>query len=216
MGNKIVVTVTYVANVIHTKTHQALDFISFHVCPSRPSHKLATDNLHIPAEDLSVLAEIFNLIRDALGLVIIPFQSLNDKKFTVHIFETATVFLSPNNPQVQNVTPTCEKVLMYIAQHKNKIVEPVNKQIKKTVSLNGNDYEIPVNFWYTFNIDNNNQIYFFAHVSVVANYKGVIIAVSNDKEPALTKMKNEALDYYNQNLGMPNINYIPNKQMNFI
>src|SRR5690349_507190 len=101
MGNKVSTVITNVvsaANYINNKTHEVLDFLSVHLLPDRPSYRLATDNLHIPEVDMTVLMQIFNLVKDALGLVIVPFQMLNDKKFAIHVYETATIFMSPGNP----------------------------------------------------------------------------------------------------------------------
>lgn len=215
MGN-VVTTVVNVSNWVYNKTHETLDFLSVHLCPSRPSHKLATDNLHIPAEDLSVLMQIFNLLGEALGLVIVPFQMLNDKKFSVHIYETAIVFASPGAPQTQNTVNTCEKMLMYIAQNRSNIAEPIDKQIIKTVTIDNEDYDVPVNFWYSFEITTGSKVYFFAHISVMSHYKGVVIATRNDTATNLALMKSEALDFYDQTIGKKSAVYSTDKKMDFI
>src|SRR5690349_16497240 len=131
-----------VIRAIGNGIHKVLDYISFNWCPERPTYRLATDNLHIPDEDMTVVMQIVNLIAKGLGLLIAPFQMLSDKKFTIHIYETTTVFVTPANPTPQNIVPTCEKMLMYIAQNRSKIIEPVSKQILKTVTLQNKDYDI--------------------------------------------------------------------------
>ena len=219
MGIKIdtiIVTIVDVSNIIHEHTHEALDYLSFHLCPDRPSHKLAIDNLHIPEEDLAFLMQVLQLIWEALGLVIVPFKMLNDKKFTVHIYETATVFTLQNNQQIQNIVPTCDKIFIYIAQNKSKIIEPSNKQIIKTVSINNDDYDIPINFWYSFNIDTDHKVYFFAHVSAISSYKGVVVAVDYKNATSLSLMKDQAIDFYNQTLGSPAATVCTDKKMDFI
>lgn len=218
MGNKFVVTVVNVANYLKNKTHEVLDYCSIYLCSDKPTYKLATDNLHIPEEDLTVLMQIFNMVRDALGLAIVPFKMLSDKKFSVHIYETATVFASPNNPQPQNTVTTCDKMLMYIAHHRNKIAEPASKQVLKTTYLHNDDYDLPVNFWYTFNIDNLYRVHIFVHISTIQNYKGVVVASGYNDNSNLTRMKQEALDYYDHTLGRktPNVIYNIAKRLNFL
>ena len=215
MGNVITTIVEY-STIIYNKVDETLDFISFHLCPNKPSYKLATDNLHIPEEDLSMLMALFNLACEAFGLLIVPFKMINDKKFTVHIYETATVFMTQGAQQSQNIVSACDKMLMYIAQNRSKIDEPVNKQILKTVDIHSDDYDIPVNFWYTFEIDTGRKIYFFVHISVISNYKGVVIAVDKNNERNLTLMKEEALDYYDQTCGAVDADYCEDKKMDFI
>lgn len=192
-----------VSNVIYTKTHEVLDYVSYHVCPSRPSYKLATDNLHIPLEDASLMAQIFEIIKKTLGIVIIPFEALNDKKFCVHIYETSNVFLTPGNQQAQYIVNTCDKMFMYIAQNKSCIVEPEEKQTRKDVNINQIDYNMPVNFWYTFKISSTEKVYFFAHSSVKSNYRGIVIASNNTTTESkyLEKIKDAALNFYNQAAG---------------
>ena len=196
--------------------HKVLDYISFNWCPERPTYRLATDNLHIPDDDMTVIMQIVNLIAKGLGLLIAPFQMLSDKKFTIHIYETATVFVSPNNPAQHNIVPTCERMLMYIAQNRNKIIEPVSKQIIKTVTLQDRDYDIPVNFWYNFKIDNEHKVYFFAHISVLQNYRGVVIAVDRRNADNLVMIKQIALDFYDQTIGAQNAPYNNGQRMDFI
>lgn len=209
--------------------HDVLDYLSYHICQEKPSYHLVTDSLQIPKEDLSNLEKIFNAIRDGLGLLIVPFLLLNDKKFVIHIYETASVFISPNNPTQLNTVTTCEKMLMYIAQNQNKITEQRDKQVIKTVTLHDNDYDIPVNYWYTLkidntpnvnntpNIDNTIKVYFFAHISVLQNYKGIVIAVDKRKDiTILSTIKKSALDFYDQTLGLQNNPLNLNKKMDFI
>lgn len=221
MGNKFVVTYNNVSNFLKEKTHAALDFFSTNLCQDKPSYKLATDNLHIPEEDLTILMQVLNLVRDMLGLAIVPFQMLIDKKFSIHIYEQATVFVSPNNPAPQNIISTSDKMLIYIAQNRNKIIEPASKQIIKTITIDHNDYDLPVNFWYTFDIDNTHKVYIFVHVSVIQNYKGVVIAANAGNEANLPLMKDKAMDHYNHTLGLQQLTYAYNaitmsKKMDFL
>jgi len=216
MGTKFTTFVSDAAKYVQKKAHGILDYLSYNMCQERPSYRLATDNLHIPAEDLSVLMQILSMIATALGLVIVPIQMLNDKKFVIHIYETATVFTSFNNPTPQNIVTTCEKMLMFIAQNRGKIIEPRDKQVIKTATLHNNDYDIPVNYWYTLNI-NNNKVYFFAHISVLHNYRGVVLAVDNRRDiTILSTLKQSAIDLYDQNLGVRSTPQNRNKIMDFI
>ena len=196
-----------------------LDLVSVYVCMEKPSYDLALNNLHIPAENVPLLTMIFDLLQGAVGLATIPLKKLNDKKFTIHIYETSIAFVTQKMEQSQDIVTLCEKMLIYIAQNRNKIVEPANKQIIKVVNLNNIDYDVPVNFWYTLNIDGTNKVFFFAHVSSVHNYKGIIIAVNKDSEAhhsLLTSMKHSALNYYDQTLGKSNEISNTNRHVNFI
>jgi len=217
-GKTFIATTVNVAKVIYDKIDETCDFFSVHVCPEKPSYKLATDNLHIPPEDLSIFMEILDVAQKALGLIIMPLTMLNDKKFTIHVYETSSAFITQNAIQPQNVVTMCEKMLMYVAQNKTKIIEPSNKQVIKTVNLHGFDYDIPVNFWYTFDVDGVHKVFFFAHISSMENYKGIIIAVDKNIEAIhslLIKMKQSGIDYYDQTLGI-DTTYSVNKQMDFI
>ena len=226
MGNTIVACgmifiahATTVAKVVYNKIDETLDFFSVYFCPEKPSYLLVTDNLDLPAEDLSNFIDLFDeIIRKASGLLIMPLKMINDKKFAIHVYEMSSTFITQNVSHPQNIVTVCEKMLMYIAQNKNKIIEPSNKRVIKTVNLHGFDYDIPVNFWYTFDVDGVHKVFFFAHVSSMENYKGIIIAVDKNIEAnhsLLIKMKQSGLDYYDQTLGI-NTTHSVNKQMDFI
>lgn len=218
MGNEFIKNaITQTANFCngtYEKTHEILDYLSFNACPNRPSYKLATDNLQIPEADLTIIRQLLELFSKALGLVIMPFQALNDKKFSVHVYETTNIFMTQNMPNKNDsIITTCDKMLIYICQHKNKINEPLNKQVLKTVSIDNTDYDLPVNCWYSFNIDTEHMVYFYTHVSV-SGYKGIVIAVNNNESANLKLIKDEAIDYYDHSLGVKN--FSRNKKTDFI
>lgn len=219
MGNinahHIASVIVDIANGIYKKVDIALDFVSYHVCPDRPTNKLATDNLQIPAQDLQFLEKIGEFVHELVALCIVPFELLSNKKFAIHMFESSSVFALPNNQPVHNLVSTCDKILIYIGKHKNKILDPENKQIIKTVSIDNKDYDIPVNSWYNFQIDVNKKVYFYIHCSTLSNYKGVIVAVNGLNVTSLSLMKNTAINFYDQTLGA---NYVNNGNMreNFI
>ena len=204
------------SNIVYNKTDEFFDYLSFHICPNKPSHKLAMDNLHMPTEDLNFMMMVLEIISKVLGLAIVPLKILNDKKFTVHIYESVNVFMMQNAQQPQNVISTCDKALMYIAQNADKIAEPANKRITKTIDIHNNDYTIPVNFWYTFNIDNDHKVYIFVYISIQSNYKGVVIAIDRNNINNLTLFRNEVLDNYNQNNGVVGAEHIIDQQADFI
>ena len=214
MGNNFVTTFGNITSAINTKSHDTLDFLSFHYCQEKPTHKLATDNLHIPGEDLTLLMQIFNLARESLGLAIVPFKMLTDKKFSVHIYETSAIFVSPYNPMPQNIISTCEKMLIYINCYKEKIVEPENKRIINHVTIDGHDCALPVNLWYTFNMDTSRKVYFFIYVGT--GYKGIVLAVDNTNDKNLSAMKDYAINFYDILNKNKNMTYNPVKVMDFI
>lgn len=204
------------ARFIYNKIDKALDYISYKLCPDRPTYRLATANLHIPNEDLSCVERIVNIVGKTLGLIVVPFQMLNNKKFTIHIYETTTTFTTPNGPQVVNSVYTCDKMLIYIAQNRNKIIESIDNQILKTATINNHDYDIPINFWYSFNIDETHKVYFFVHISLITNYRGVVISVDKKKSENLTLIKNKAIDFYDQTIGQQNQQYTTDARIDFI
>lgn len=202
-GHYIASIVVDIANKIYDKINISLDFVSYHLCPDRPTNKLATDNLQIPAQDLRFLEKIGEFVHEVLALCIMPVELIINKKFSIHMFESSSVFALPNNQPVHNLVTTCEKMLIYIGQNKNKITDPPHQQIIKTVSIDNKDYDIPVNFWYKFQIDVNAKIYFYVHCSTLSNYKGVVIAVNANNVANLSLMKDTAINFYNQTMGVP-------------
>ena len=215
----LIVKTTGTAKMICGKVDATLDFASVNMCITKPTYNLVTDHLNLPQEDLSIFAQIFSVASKIPGMLILPLKMLNDKKFVVHMYESSTVFMSPNMTATnQDIVSTCSKVLIYIAHHKNKIVESLINQATKTIDLHGTDYDIPVNYWYTFNIDGTHQIFFFAHVSPMQ--KSVMIAVDKQIEAdhsLLQKMKDNALNYFDQTAGRNGAQQSTNtQQANFI
>jgi len=205
-------------NTVYKSLDKICDYLSVNVCLEKPTYNLVAENLHIP-EDESVLAQIFNAIQKAAGVIIVPVKMLNDKKFAVHVYESAATFTTQNVTMPQNIVTTCEKMLIYISSDKNKIIERTYNQVIKTVNLHDVEYEIPVNYWYTYNIDNTHKVFFYVHVSIIQNYKSVIIAVDKNIEADnsfLAKMKQDALNYYDQTLGINNTIFCTNERMDFI
>jgi hypothetical protein len=215
MGNIIGKVVDY-SNIAYDKMDELFDYLSFHMCPNKPSHKLAMDNLHMPAEDRNLVMMVLEILSSAIGLAIVPFKLINDKKFTPHIYESLNVFMMQNAQQPQNIVNICDKVLMYIAQNTDKIAEPENKRITKTVDIHNNNYTIPVNFWYTFNIDNTHKVYIFVYISVISNYRGVAIATDRNNIANMTLFRTQVLDNYNQNNGAVGVAHIIGQQADFI
>lgn len=197
-----------ISNKVYNKVNETLDFVSYHVCPDRPTNRLATDNLQIPPQDLGFLEKIGEFIHEVLGLCIMPFEMLINKKFSIHIYESSNVFPMPggNNQPVQNSITTCDKVLIYIGQNNDKVLDSRDKQIIKTVQIDNKDYELPVNWWYHFKIDDDKKVYFYIHCSTLSNYKGVVVAVNKINETNLATMKDKIIEFYNQTLGVRVVN----------
>lgn len=207
------------ARTLYDKTDVTLDYVSVHMCMEKPSHDLAASNLHIPEKDLSLLMQLSAFVRETLRLMIVPIKMLNDKKFAIHVYETSASFMTQNIEQPQNIVTLCEKMLMYITFDQNKIIEPTNKQVIKMINLHGIDHNIPVEYWYTYKIDDIHKVFFFIHVLPLQNYKSIILAVDKNVDATnsfLTKMKQSALDHYDQTLGKNDIKYSTHKRMDFI
>jgi len=197
----ITITVDY-CNKAHDKTHKTFDFISVNLCPNKPSHKLATDHLQLSEGDLTFIKQILEFISGALGLIVTPFQMINDKKFSIHVYESASVFTTRDEHNINNNNvSTCDKIIIYIAQNRNKVTEPVAKQLTKTVNIHNIEYDVPVNLWYTFTIDNDHKVYAYIHTSTACDYKGALIAVDNKNATNLSLMKEKAIEHYNHTLG---------------
>ena len=206
-----------ISNKIYNHVDKFLDFVSYHLCPDRPTNKLATDNLQIPPQDLQFLEQIGKLIHEVITVCITPIEMVINKKFTIHVFESSNVFTMNNQP-IHNLVSTCDKILIYIGQNRNKIIDHPSKQIIKTVSIDNRDYDIPVNFWYNFQIDVNINVYIYIHCSSLSNYKGVVVAIDKQNVENLSLMKNTAINFYDQTLGVPAVGGINNNnnRINFI
>ena len=73
MGNvnckSVAENVVGIANCIGSKINVALDFVSYNVCPAKPSTRFATDNLKIPADDYGFIQKIFVIVSELLGVI---------------------------------------------------------------------------------------------------------------------------------------------------
>jgi hypothetical protein len=98
----------------------------------------------------------------------------------------------------------------------NNIIEPPNKQITMAVNIFDNEHIIPVNAWYTFNIDPQHHIYIFIYVSAASNYRGIVTAVDKNNANNRTLFRDRVLDYYDQTVGQVDAPYAVNQELDFI
>ena len=198
-------TVEYVVSV-GTKSYEVgndlLDYISYNVGQYKPTIALATQCMDIPAPERDVIHAIVDFAYATLGILIHPFKAINDKKFCTHVYQTSFVFSSTGGAMAQHKgISMCEKVLIYIGKHSNKVVEPKNKRMTSTVDIDNHDYDLPIDLWYTLNMTNNKKLYFFIHVSVTRGYKGILFASDIEDNNLFEEIKLCVNDYYIRTLG---------------
>ena len=204
----------------HTITciNKTLICLSHQLC-IKPSRKLIAHHFNIPDTFASIGERVLDTVKKSFGIVILPFQIINDIKFTLHKYESLSAYISPgSNTNPQNTVTLCEKMLIYLAQNKNKITEPVTQRTLCSVNIHNTDYDIPIDKWYTLKIGAQ-KLFFFVQTSIMQNYRGVLIASNNkieSKNSLLPKIKQLAIDNYDQTLGTNNTSVSTNSQSNFI
>jgi len=181
--------------------HEVLDDISYDVCPEKPTVQLALFSMNIPQKDMNIIESILSGLHYVFNLATMPAKALSDKKFSTHLYESTSFFRSMTG-QMQNKTTisSCEKMLIYISHNIRSVQEPTEKQVRQTVTLGEDDYVLPVNLWYTFCVDNT-KVYFYAHVSVLEGYQGILLAATTRNVAVFETMKANSLNHYNDTLG---------------
>jgi len=95
----------------------------------------------------------------------------------------------------------------------------------KTVNINNQEYDLPVNKWHVLNLHNNNKILFYINCTSATSYRGVATAVNKDHSSQLEAFKKIAIETYNRNIGSvvdpplninANVNATRNKKKDFI
>lgn len=200
--NIIDIVLSDIPNYYYTFYDTVLDDVSYSMCLSKPTYQLVFDRLEIPKTDQGVIEDLLHFAWDVAGLIVKPMKYVNDKKFCTHTYETSRIFRTPNGGMAANSEiSNCDKILIYLANHANNIEEPREKRITRDVTVGDNDYTIPSELWYTFNIDDDNSIYFYIHISVTQAYTGLLLAVNRERSTRLNTFKDLALDHYNRTMG---------------
>lgn len=180
-----------------------LNYMSYNICPEKPTVYLVTKELDIPAQEKGILEELISVIYAVLGAVIIPAKNINDKKFSVHKHQSNFNFVTNGQPDKPKTMPFYEKVLIYISKSSNKIIEPLDQRIIDNIMIgdDGDNYAIPVNLWYTFTMKNKKKLYFYVHISPLKGYKGVLFACNREDNDLLEKIKEKVSKHYTNTLG---------------
>ena len=176
------------------------DYLSYNYCLEKPTVYLVIINMDIPAPEKHALEIIANAFYDIIGILSLPLKMLNDKKFSVHGYESSNVFVN-NNATKTNDIDFYEIILIFISKHSNKIAEPAAKRMLKNIMINKKDYDVPISTWLTFIMDNNKKIYFYIHISAIKGYKGILFAALNEDNTLLATIKKDATEYYMTTLG---------------
>ncbi len=189
------------AEAVNKTTHEFLDGISNKLCPEKPTLQLALLNMNIPQKDLDILGKMLHSLHAIFEIIVTPAKALSDKKFSTHLYESTSFFRNMTGQiQHKNTVSCCEKMLMYISCNINSLVEPREKQIRQTINIEDDTYDLPVNLWYTL-IVNNIKVYFYVHVSVLEGYQGVLLATNTLNATIFDTIKQEMLNNYNRTLG---------------
>lgn len=203
MGNIIVTTNQNIYAYIDTK----LDWVSFILCPERPTHQLALDNMNIPQKERQIIMNIIMGLYQAIGIVVHPGYALSDKKFCIHLYESVLFFRSNNNQlEARNTTSFCEKILIFISDHQTQICEPRNQWIIQTINIKEKDFDVPTNLWHKFQTNDGDEVFFYIHIGVTQGYQGVLFAVNKNKSTILQKIKTNADKHYTKTFGRGNTN----------
>jgi len=182
------------ANRCYSKLDSWFDYLSDTAFLEKPTYKLVADELDIPIVDRHGLDSIIQFINEFLSFMISPIKSINDKKFICETFQT------PNTFNKENKTPFYDKLIMYIAKHPGSVAEPSNKQIKQMISIDNNDYNVPVRLWYTFILNKSKKIYIYIHIAT-NGYKGVLVAIHRQDDGLIEELIKAVNDEYNKNPG---------------
>jgi hypothetical protein len=185
------------ANDCYEKFDSLFDYLSNTVFLEKPTFKLVIDELDMPIGDRNVVDSIIHFIHQLLGLAIAPIKNINDKKFIPQKFQSTNVFNMPGT--VKNDLHFYDKLIIYIVKNSADIVEPSNKRINQMISIDGNDYNVPVALWYTFLL-NKTKIYFYIHIST-NGYKGVLVAIHKDDDGLIEELIQAVNNEYNKNPG---------------
>lgn len=186
---------------LNKTVHQFLDDVSSKLCPEKPTMLLALSNMNIPQKDLDFIGSLLNSLHFAFELIQTPVKALSDKKFSTHLYESTSFFKNVTGSiQQKNTVSCCEKMLIYISHNIDSIVESRGSQFRQTININDDEYDLPVNLWYTM-IINNIKVYFYVHVSVLAGYQGIMLATNTQTVTIFDTIKQQMLDNYNRTLG---------------
>lgn len=204
MGNvitSVASSVVWVGNTIYSGCDKLFDYLTYHICSEKPTLHLAIRHLEIPVQERDALEAILQTLYKIPGLLITPAKILNDKKFNVYGAETGFVFASGQQEKKSKVTCFCEKAIIYIAKHVNKITEPASSRILHNVTIDDKNYDVPTNLWYTLEINDSKKLYFYIHLSVTKGYKGILFATVKEDNDLLDTIKTDVNEYYTDTLG---------------
>lgn len=179
-----------------------LDFISDNLTDDKPTYELVNKRLEMPKKTYGVVETMLQVAPDIATIPLIPLKFLNDKKFTTHAYESSHVHQGLMGViETKNEISCGDKLLIYIASHKDNILEPYESFALRNVSINNNNYDLPCDSWLTFKIDNKNCIYFYTYISIVQAYHGLLLATHKKHSQTLTTFKEKGLNYYNVSMG---------------
>lgn len=167
--------------------------------------------LHLPGQCIKITATttgmidaFINSLYQILNAIAIPVKIVSDRKFCTHSYQSSFVFKSNNGTtqtqQQSTDVSICEQALIYISFNLHNIEEPKKDRITTNIKINGLDYDIPINWWYTLKI-NGMKMYFYINVDVTNDYKGIVFAIHKDNSNELDKLKDEIQKHYIMTLG---------------
>jgi hypothetical protein len=182
--------------------NEFLDFMSVNACLEKPTLHLVTICLNMPVPDRDIIQALLTNLWRLVSLITIPAKLLSDKKFCTHAYETSFIFQN-NVGQVNphNSVTLCEKVLIYLASKSHRVKEPRRDQMVQGITIDNNDYDIPVNLWYTLDMKNSRKIYFYVYISVSTGYKGILLAANKDDTDLFVLIKEKVIKHYTKTLG---------------
>ena len=187
---------------------ESFEFMSREWAMKVPSMTFARDILDIPQGDMEWYDKIGAAIYGALGYTTRPFKAINDKKFASLDMQSSFSFQSTGNASgsTQRIKG-CQKMIIYICSHPEKIKE--NVLAHKEIDIDGNDFLVPTNVWYTFDVSDldfadsrsMNEVYFHIHVSSIQSYTGVVLATDKNFKEMNFSLKKKADEFYAENYG---------------
>lgn len=179
-----------------------IDYLSYDVMQEKPTIALAIYCMDMPVPEKDAVEAVLSVVYDMVGLVLVPAKAIIDKKFCTHVYQSNNMFMSEVGAVRKDTNvPYYEKMLIYVAKHSNDIIEPVRERMLCNIEIGDENYDVPVNLWYTIKVDIDKRLYFYIHISPTNGYRGILFAVIKEDHWLLEKIKEDAGKYYIKTLG---------------